>query len=253
MIDADVVRRALRTPARIACCALQALLPLALLAAAVPASAAEAVEPPQRVLPWLKAQPAPVVVRRARPLPAVVVQPVAALLPMPVLAYARAAGTTTAVAARRGRPAQSPQQYAATLASPLPHVKVSSPFGNRVHPTRKRRGFHFGVDYSARPGTPILAAQDGEIKLLGRRRDFGNHLRIDHGHGVETLYGHLQRFMAGLKQGSKVKRGDVIGYVGATGRATGPHLHFEVLAQGRPVDPMKLALAVPPEKLLSIR
>lgn len=255
MIDADLVWRALRTPVRIAHLGASALLVLLL---ALPQGQAQAQPQAQTRnagitartpmdLPWMKARavarPAGGAIRKVQPLVAVSTLPVVALLPVPILDYKRG----------RGRAPVTTQQVASTLRAPLPNVKVSSPFGSRVHPTRKRRGFHYGVDYSARRGTPILAAQAGEVTLLGRRRDFGNHLRIDHGHGVETLYGHLQSFVPSLKQGARVKRGEVIGYVGATGRATGPHLHFEVLAQGRQVDPMKLALAVPPEKLLSIK
>lgn len=249
MIDADLVWRAACASAT---AGRRAVLALALSVTALTATAAAPAEPPQRVLPWLAAQPSAIVVRPARALRTVAIRPVAALLPAPMITVTRVRGRRAPlVSLRLQKLGAGAPQYTATLGSPLPNVKVSSPFGSRVHPTRKRRGFHFGVDYSARPGTPILAAQDGEIKVLGRRRDYGRLLRIDHGHGVETLYGHLQRFVPSLRQGSRVRRGEVIGYVGSSGRATGPHLHFEVLNQGRPVDPLKLALAVAPGQLLS--
>jgi murein DD-endopeptidase MepM/ murein hydrolase activator NlpD len=144
-------------------------------------------------------------------------------------------------------------EYAATLRSPLSQLSISSPYGTRVHPVKKKKGFHYGVDYVAASGTPIRAAQDGTIRNLGKRRFYGNHLRIDHGHGVETVYGHLLKFMPGLKNGSVIRRGDIIGFVGATGRATGAHLHFEVLANGKQVDPLRLTMAFAPDRLLSMK
>ena len=144
-------------------------------------------------------------------------------------------------------------EYAATLRSPLSQLSISSPYGTRLHPVKKKQGFHYGIDYVAPSGTPIRAAQDGIILDLGKRRFYGNHLRINHGHGVETVYGHLLKFMPGLKNGSVIRRGDIVGFVGATGRATGAHLHFEVLADGKQVDPLRLTMAFAPDRLLSMK
>lgn len=156
------------------------------------------------------------------------------------------------VDARPERP-MTTLEYAATLRSPLGQLSISSPYGARLHPVKKQQGFHYGVDYVAASGTPIRAAQDGVILSLGKRAFYGNYLRIDHGHGVETVYGHLLKFMPGLKNGSVIRRGDIVGFVGSTGRATGAHLHFEVLADGKQVDPLRLTMAFAPDRLLSMK
>lgn len=144
-------------------------------------------------------------------------------------------------------------EYAASLRSPLSQLHISSRFGARMHPVKKKEGFHYGVDYVAAIGTPVRAAQDGVVTALGNRPFYGNQVRIDHGHGVQTVYGHLLKFMPGLKAGSIVRAGTLIGFVGATGRATGAHLHFEVLANGKPVDPLRLTMAFAPDYLLTMR
>lgn len=144
-------------------------------------------------------------------------------------------------------------EFAATLRSPLSQLSISSGYGARLHPVKKVQGFHYGIDYVAATGTPIRAAHDGVIRSLGKRPFYGNQVRMDHGHGVETVYGHLLKFMPGLRAGSVVRRGDIIGFVGATGRATGAHLHFEVLADGRQVDPLRLTMAFAPDHLLSMK
>ena len=144
-------------------------------------------------------------------------------------------------------------EFAATLRSPLSQLSISSTYGSRVHPVKKQQGFHYGVDYVAASGTPIRAAQDGVISELGKRPFYGNHLRINHGQGVETVYGHLLKFMPGLRSGSVIRRGDIVGFVGATGRATGAHLHFEVLANGVHVDPLRLTMAFAPDRLLTMK
>jgi murein DD-endopeptidase MepM/ murein hydrolase activator NlpD len=123
------------------------------------------------------------------------------------------------------------------LAPPLLALQVSSPYGLRTDPVSKRRRFHHGIDYAAPAGTPIHAARDGTIEVIEGRPGFGFYVRLRHAGGVETGYGHLLRFMPGLRRGSVLRRGDVIGFVGATGRATGAHLHYEVIVGGRQVDP----------------
>ena len=102
--------------------------------------------------------------------------------------------------------------------------------------------FHAGVDLAAPDGTPVHAAQDGTVEVMEGVGHFGFCVRLRHDHGVETEYAHMLHFMPGLHRGSVIRRGDVIGFVGATGRATGAHLHYEVLVNGAPVDPMRTAL-----------
>jgi len=115
--------------------------------------------------------------------------------------------------------------------------RVASGFGYRIDPVYKVRKFHAGLDFTAPQGTPIYATADGTVKMAGfDNSGFGNHVIINHGYGYETLYGHMVRVKS--RSGNKVKRGDVIGYVGSTGKSTGPHCHYEVHRNGQPVDPV---------------
>jgi len=102
---------------------------------------------------------------------------------------------------------------------------------------------HQGIDFAAPTGTPVLAAGAGVVEVAGRNRGYGNYLRLRHPGGYATAYAHLARFAPGMKPGRRVEQGEVIGLVGATGLATGPHLHYEVLHQGRQVNPLALDLA----------
>jgi murein DD-endopeptidase MepM/ murein hydrolase activator NlpD len=115
--------------------------------------------------------------------------------------------------------------------------RIASGFGYRIDPVYKDRRPHQGLDFTAPQGTPIYATADGTVKDVGfTTSGFGNRVVINHGYGYETLYGHMYRFKA--RVGQKVKRGEVIGYVGNTGKSTGPHCHYEVHRGGRPVDPI---------------
>ena len=115
--------------------------------------------------------------------------------------------------------------------------RMASGFGYRIHPIYKTKKFHYGMDFSAKTGTPIYATADGKIaKVSRRRRGFGNHVVIDHGFGYKTLYAHMQKYI--VKKGQKVKRGEVIGYVGNTGTSVAPHLHYEVHKNGRKINPV---------------
>lgn len=112
----------------------------------------------------------------------------------------------------------------------------SSGFGWRDDPIRHRPKFHSGTDFRGKRGTPVLAAGDGVVVFAGRRGGYGNVIDVDHGGGVITRYAHLRRIEA--KRDAAVVAGEQIGQLGSTGRATGPHLHFEVRLDGRPVDPV---------------
>jgi murein DD-endopeptidase MepM/ murein hydrolase activator NlpD len=115
--------------------------------------------------------------------------------------------------------------------------RTASGWGWRIHPIYKTRKFHYGMDFTAPTGTEIYSTGDGKvIQVKKSRRGYGNKIVIDHGFGYRTLYGHLSRF--NVKRGQKVKRGDVIGYVGSTGLSTAPHLHYEVQQNGKKVNPL---------------
>ncbi len=115
--------------------------------------------------------------------------------------------------------------------------RVASGFGYRIDPIYKDRRLHAGLDFTAPIGTPIYAAADGVIKDAGfNTGGYGNRVVVNHGFGYETLYAHMVRIKA--RVGARIKRGEVIGYVGSTGKSTGPHLHYEVHKNGTPLDPI---------------
>jgi murein DD-endopeptidase MepM/ murein hydrolase activator NlpD len=130
-----------------------------------------------------------------------------------------------------------------------PDVRLTSGYGLRLHPVLNERRMHTGVDWASPPGTPILAAGNGTIEEAGRKGQYGNYVRIRHANGYQTAYGHMSRFAPGVRDGIKVRQGQVIGYVGSTGLSSGPHLHFEVLVNNRFVDP--LSIQVPRERQLA--
>ncbi|HYF32845.1 MAG TPA: M23 family metallopeptidase [Chitinophagaceae bacterium] len=115
--------------------------------------------------------------------------------------------------------------------------RVASGFGYRIDPVYKTVKFHGGLDFAAPQGTPIYATAAGVIRIAGNLGNgYGNHVVINHGYGYETLYGHM--FRINVRTGKQVKRGEIIGYVGSTGKSTGPHVHYEVHKNGRPLDPV---------------
>ncbi|MFY7839071.1 MAG: M23 family metallopeptidase [Lacibacter sp.] len=115
--------------------------------------------------------------------------------------------------------------------------RLASGFGYRIDPVYKTTKFHAGLDFAAPQGTPIYATADGTVTLAGNSGNgFGNHVVINHGYGYETLYGHMVRVKA--RNGQKIRRGEVVGWVGSTGKSTGPHLHYEVHKNGRDLDPI---------------
>jgi len=139
----------------------------------------------------------------------------------------------------------------AFLRSPMQFSRVTSGFSKRrYHPVLKKWRAHKGVDYGAPRGTPILATADGRITHLGRKNGYGKAIILKHGHQYSTLYAHMSRYKKGLKSGGKVRQGDVIGYVGSTGLATGPHLHYEFRLNGTHRNPLtvKLPTSNPIEK-----
>jgi len=107
------------------------------------------------------------------------------------------------------------------------------------------------MDYAAPRGTPIHAAADGKVNFIGRKGGYGNHISLSHNKTTKTSYSHMRKFKKGLKRGSTVKAGDIIGYVGTTGRSTGPHLHFEVRKNGKAVNPLTAELPRP-SKLVGV-
>ncbi len=127
--------------------------------------------------------------------------------------------------------------------NPLPVTRITSRFNpNRVHPIFKTVRPHRGVDYGAPTGTPVRVTGDGRVAFAGRQRGYGNVVIIDHGRGIRTLYAHLSRFAPKLHTGQAVEQGKVIAYVGSSGWATGPHLHYEFQVNGKTKDPLTVAL-----------
>ncbi|MDE2048424.1 MAG: M23 family metallopeptidase [Betaproteobacteria bacterium] len=130
----------------------------------------------------------------------------------------------------------------AFLRDPVQFTRISSGYGMRLHPFSHQWKQHKGVDFAAPMGTPIRAASDGVIRFAGTQRGYGNVIMIDHRGGITTVYGHMRNFAGGVHVGEHVDQGDVIGYVGQTGWATGPHLHYEFREHGVTVNPMTVAL-----------
>ena len=143
----------------------------------------------------------------------------------------------------------------AFLKAPLSFRRISSRFSNgRFHPVLKIYRPHHGLDYAAPAGTPVSTVGDGTVNFSGYKGQYGKLVVIRHANGWKTYYGHLSRINRGIKRGLKVEQGQVIGYVGATGLATGPHLHYEIRINNRPVNPIKVKLpgGVPiPKRLMT--
>ena len=129
------------------------------------------------------------------------------------------------------------------MKTPINGARLSSGFGMRRHPILGYSRMHRGTDFAAPTGTPILAAGDGVVERAGPFSSFGNYVRLRHANGYETAYAHMSRFARGVRSGARVRQGQVIGYVGTTGRSTGPHLHYEVMRRGQQVNPMSLRVA----------
>lgn len=128
------------------------------------------------------------------------------------------------------------------MKTPINGARMSSGFGKRRHPVLGYTKMHKGVDFAARTGTPIFAAGDGVIEKAGWFSSYGKYVRIRHNSQLKTAYAHMSKIKSTLKPGTRVTQGQVIGYVGTTGRSTGPHLHYEVLSNGRQVNPRSVNL-----------
>lgn len=126
----------------------------------------------------------------------------------------------------------------ALLKTPIDGARLTSGFGSRLHPILGYSAFHKGVDFGAASGTPIQAAGDGVVEMAGWHGGYGNYVRVKHNGEYSTAYAHLSRYAQGVREGARVKQGQIIGYVGSTGRSTGPHLHYEVLRRGAQINPM---------------
>lgn len=129
------------------------------------------------------------------------------------------------------------------MKTPIDGARLSSGFGTRKHPILGYQKAHKGVDFAAARGTPIKAAGDGVILRADRYGSFGNYVKIRHANNYETAYAHLNGFARNIRKGARVRQGDIIGYVGTTGRSTGPHLHYEVHLKGVAVNPQQLKIA----------
>ena len=130
----------------------------------------------------------------------------------------------------------------ALMKTPINGARLSSPFGMRKHPIDGFNKMHRGTDFAAPMGTPIVASGDGVVKKAGWCGGGGNCVKIKHNSTYQTIYAHMSKFARGIKTGVRVKQGQTIGYVGSTGKSTGPHLHYEVLVNGKKVNSQKLKL-----------
>ena len=129
------------------------------------------------------------------------------------------------------------------MKTPVDGARISSGFGSRFHPILGYTRMHKGVDFAVPIGTPVMAAGAGTIAFMGRENGYGNFVKINHGNGYSTAYGHLSRFAPGLRSGARVRQGQIFAFSGMTGMATGPHLHYEILVNGSQVNPLKVKMA----------
>lgn len=130
----------------------------------------------------------------------------------------------------------------ALMRTPIDGARLSSTFGQRKHPILGYTRMHKGVDFAAPTGTPIYAAGNGTVAFAGRKGGYGNYIRLRHNGTFETAYAHLKGFARGIRTGKRVEQGQIIGYVGTTGRSTGPHLHYEVLNGGKQANPLRVKM-----------
>ncbi|HEY0265509.1 MAG TPA: peptidoglycan DD-metalloendopeptidase family protein [Rhizomicrobium sp.] len=129
------------------------------------------------------------------------------------------------------------------MKTPVDGARISSGFGSRFHPILGYTRMHKGVDFAVPTGTPVMAAGAGTVQFMGRANGYGNFVLINHGNNYATAYGHLARFAPGMRQGARVRQGQVFAYSGMTGMATGPHLHYEIRINGTQVNPLTVKMA----------
>ncbi len=129
------------------------------------------------------------------------------------------------------------------MKTPVDGARISSGFGSRFHPILGYTRMHKGVDFAVPTGTPVMSAGAGTIKFMGRASGYGNFVLINHGNNYSTAYGHLSRFAPGMRQGARVRQGQVFAYSGMTGMATGPHLHYEIRVGAGQVNPLTVKMA----------
>jgi murein DD-endopeptidase MepM/ murein hydrolase activator NlpD len=130
----------------------------------------------------------------------------------------------------------------ALMKTPVDGARLTSRFGVRRHPILGYNKMHRGIDFGARAGTPVMAAGSGTVEFAGRNGGYGRYLRIRHNGRYKTAYAHLKAFRRGIRRGKRVTQGQIVAYVGSTGRSTGPHLHYEILVDGRRINPLRLKL-----------
>jgi murein DD-endopeptidase MepM/ murein hydrolase activator NlpD len=130
------------------------------------------------------------------------------------------------------------------MKTPVDGARITSGFGMRFHPVLGYTRMHKGIDFGVPSGTPVMAAGAGTVQIEGRLGGYGNFLKINHGNGYATGYGHLSRFAPGIHMGSRVRQGQVVAYSGNTGITTGPHLHYEIFQGGTQVNPLKVKVAM---------
>jgi len=128
------------------------------------------------------------------------------------------------------------------MRTPIDGARLTSSYGKRRHPTLGYSKMHRGVDFGARRRTPVFAAGDGTVERASRNGAYGKYIRIRHSAQYQTAYAHLSAYAKDIQRAKRVKQGQVIGYVGSTGRSTGPHLHYEVLVNGKQVNPLGVKL-----------
>ena len=128
------------------------------------------------------------------------------------------------------------------MRTPIDGARLSSTFGKRKHPILGYTRMHKGVDFAAPRGTPVYAAGHGTVVYAGRKGGYGNYIKLRHNGTYETAYAHLKGFARGVSKGKRVEQGQVIGYVGTTGRSTGPHLHYEVMMSNNQVNPLRVRM-----------
>ena len=153
--------------------------------------------------------------------------------------------------------AQGQSAVRTLMRTPINGARISSGFGMRRHPTKGYNAMHRGVDFAVPKGTPILAAGSGHIEMAGWNGSYGKYIRIRHNSTFDTAYAHLSGFAAGIRRGTAIEQGQVIGYVGSTGRSTGPHLHYEIMVNNRKVNPLTVKLptgkSVPETEMAAFR